>query len=84
MVQPEDDNGDWVPGFPKEYVQKWVVDRVPPPHHEKWDLAVQMGVDWKTRDWRQGDAHEFVLEYQARVSKTNPGWIDGYRVVPRP
>ena len=84
MAQSEDNDGPWVPGFPDDHLQRWVDDGVPPPHHEKWDEAVQVALDWKTRKWDPGDAGELVLEYQVQASKKNPGWIDGYRVVLRP
>jgi hypothetical protein len=85
-VPAADDDGPWVPGFPDDSNEfaAWIEGETPPPHHVKWNEAIQRGLDHKTREWSNGDRDMFVLEFQVVVRKKNPGWIDGYRVVARP
>ena len=52
------------------------------PHRWKWDEALQIALDKKTEHWDIGQEGEFTLTYRVRVSKTNPGWVDGYKVDP--
>lgn len=82
-VPAEDGDGPWVPGFPDELLERWKAGEALP-HHEKWNEAIQLGLEHKTGRWQPGDSGVFVLDFQVRVSKRNPGWIDGYRVVARP
>ena len=85
-IPPDDGDGPWVPGFPEdsEEFRNWVGSKQPPPHHEKWDEAMQLGLDFKTERWSNGQQRELTVEYQVVASKRNPGWIDGYRAVFRP
>ena len=78
MTVSDDRAGPWVEGF--DYDQ-WKGTGRQPPHHEKWDEAFQRAVDVRTEDWGERQQGEFVAQLQVRVSKRNPGWIDGYRVV---
>jgi hypothetical protein len=86
-VPERDDDGPWVPGFPDDYYVKWRDGGVAPPHHEKWDEALQLAADFRTdadAAWSSGEGRgPFTLEYQVRLRKINPGWIDGYRIVIR-
>ncbi|HEY7733122.1 MAG TPA: hypothetical protein VH950_19745 [Gaiellaceae bacterium] len=81
-----DCNGPWIRGFDQdgEEFQNWKNERIPPPHHVKLNEAIQAGLDHKSDGWDEGDEGEFVLDFQVKISKHNPGWIDGYRVVARP
>lgn len=85
-IPPDDGDGPWVPGFPddSEHFRNWIGKEIPPPHHEKWDEAIQRGLDFKTGDWEQGRREPLTIEFQVIASKRNPGWIDGYRAVFRP
>jgi hypothetical protein len=84
MLQLSDDDGPWVPGFPDDHYAAWRDGGKVPPHAEKWNEALQLAVDWKTRDWPEREQGGFTLEHQVQISKRNPGWIDGYRIVIRP
>jgi hypothetical protein len=83
---PDDGDGPWVPGFPEDSdeFRAWVDGAVPPPHHEKWNKALQLGLDFKTERWKAGQERELIVELQVFASRRNPGWIDGYRAVYRP
>lgn len=74
----------WVEGFPSdgEEHRAWKDDETAPFHHKKWDEALQRALDDATHDWNVGDKGEFTLTYRVRVTKTNPGWVDGYKVDP--
>jgi hypothetical protein len=86
IIAPDDGDGPWVPGFPadSEHFDNWVGRKVAPPHHEKWNEALQLGIDFKTDGWSQGDRNLLTVELQVVASKRNPGWIDGYRAVFKP
>jgi hypothetical protein len=74
----------WVDGFPPDGDEfgGWLDRQVPPPHHRKWDEALQVALDDKTAGWPEGKQGEFTLTFRVRVTKRNPGWIDGYKVDP--
>jgi hypothetical protein len=69
-------NGDFAPGFG--------FDDTPPPHHKKWDKALQDAVDKATAEWSRGDTGKFDVKFVVSVTKLNPGWVDGYKIVLTP
>jgi hypothetical protein len=56
-------------------------DDTPPPHHKKWDKALQDAIDKATDAWPPGTKREFEVRYVVSVTKLNPGWVDGYKIV---
>ena len=79
----EYDDG-WVPGFPKDGPEfaGWVDKGTPPPHHLKWDEALQQMVERETTGWEPGRKEERDIVFRIRATRYNPGWVDGYRAEP--
>jgi hypothetical protein len=76
------DDGGWVDGFDKdgEHFKRLKEEGTSPPHHEKWAEALEKALQGLTDGWEQGQTGEFTLTRQVRVSKQNPGWVDGYKI----
>ena len=79
---PRGDDDGWVEGYrPSGWRFRRFKSRgVPPPHHKKWAEALDKALQDVTAGWKVGDEGEFTLSRRVRVSKHNPGWVDGYKI----
>jgi hypothetical protein len=78
---PGEDDG-WVKGYAAggKHFKKLTKSGVTPPHHEKWAEALEKALSDVTAGWSEGQTGEFTLRRRVRVSKHNPGWVDGYKI----
>ena len=56
-------------------------DLVPPDHHLNWNRAFDRAVQDAARGLQPGEKATFTVKFEVDVTRTNPGWADGYKAI---